>query len=97
MRLAFHSRVAADITRIMSHYEEVGGARLADEFYDELQSYFTSAAKAPETYAICVRDLRRVNLHRFPYHFLFRIAGNHVRVLVVRHHKRHPNLGVQRR
>lgn len=97
MRLAFHPRVAADITRIMGHYEEVGGVHLADEFYGELQSYFTAAVMSPETYAVCVRDLRRVNLARFPYHFLFRIDDDHVRVLVVRHHKRHPNLGVHRR
>lgn len=43
------------------------------------------------------RDLRRVNLERFPYHFLFRIVGERVRVLVVRHHKRRPSLGLRRR
>ena len=41
-------------------------------------------------------DLRRVNLDRFPYHFLFRIHGDTVRILVVRHHRRHPLYGRQR-
>jgi hypothetical protein len=38
-----------------------------------------------------------VNLDRFPYHFLFRIVDDGVRVLVVRHHSRHPSLGIRRR
>ncbi len=97
MRLAFHPRVAADISRIMSYYEEVGGERLAQEFYTELRSSFLRAVTAPESYAIRVRDLRRVNLERFPHHFLYRVAGDCVRVLVVRHHGRRPSLGTSRR
>lgn len=97
MRLVFHPRVSADIARVMSYYEDVAGAQLADEFYNELQSVFMAAAKAPETYQICTRDIRRVNLDRFPYHFLFRIANDHMRILVVRHHKRHPAVGLHRR
>jgi hypothetical protein len=33
------------------------------------------AAERPESFPIRERDLRRVNLQRFPYHFLFRIIG----------------------
>jgi hypothetical protein len=34
-----------------------------------------------------------VNLQRFPFHFLFRIVGDVVRILVVRHHRRRPTVG----
>lgn len=44
MRLVFHSRVAADVARIMGYYEELAGAQLAEEFYSELQSFFRMAA-----------------------------------------------------
>ena len=97
MSLTFHPSVAADISRIMAHYEEVGGKRLAEEFYAELRRFFLKAKSAPEHYAIRARDLRRVNLDRFPYHFLYRIVENRVRVLVVRHHSRHPALASSRR
>ena len=43
------------------------------------------------------RDLRRVYLERFPFHFLFRIVDDRVRILVVRHHGRRPSLGLTRR
>jgi len=54
------------------------------------------AAARPESFLIRERDIRRVNLERFPYHFLFRIVGDLVRILVVRHHSRHPSLGSRR-
>ena len=97
MLLEFHKQVASDISRIMDYYENVAGPALAEEFYAELQSHFQKAADSPESYSIRERDLRRVNLKRFPYHFLFRIVGDAVRILVVRHHRRHPSLGIRRR
>jgi plasmid stabilization system protein ParE len=97
MRLEFHKEIASDISRIMDYYEGVAGPQLADDFYEELRAFFENAAESPESYAIRGRDLRRVNLERFPYHFLFRIAGDAVRILVVRHHSRRPSLGTRRR
>ena len=97
MRLEFHSQVASDVSRIMDYYEDVAGRQLADEFYSELRSFFQKAADSPEVYDIHSRDLRRVNLERFPYHFLFRIVGDRVRILVVRHHRRRSSLGLYRR
>jgi plasmid stabilization system protein ParE len=41
--------------------------------------------------------LRRANLQRFPYHFLYRILSDHIRVLAVRHHRQSPQFGLQRR
>jgi len=96
MRLEFHRQVASDISRIMDYYEDVAGPKLADEFYTELRTFFQKAADSPEAYDIRERDLRRVNLERFPYHFLFRIARDRVRILVVRHHRRRPSLGLHR-
>jgi len=97
MRLEFHKHVASDISLIMDYYENIAGPELADEFYAELTFYFQKAADSPESYGIRERDLRRVNLKRFPYHFLFRLLEDRVRVLVVRHHKRRPSLGTHRR
>lgn len=97
MRLEFHRQISSDISRIMDYYEEVAGSKLADEFYNELLSFFQKAADSPEAYDIREHDLRRVNLERFPYHFLFRIVSERVRILVVRHHRRRPSLGLHRR
>jgi len=96
MRVRLHRKVRGDVSGIMDHYEALAGPQLADEFYKELYGAIKKAADQPERFRIIERDLRRVNLKRFPYHFLYRIVGDTVRVLVVRHHRRHPSLGLER-
>ena len=97
MRLEFHRQVASDISRIMDYYENRAGLKLADDFYAELRAFFEKASESPEAYSVRERDLRRVNLEKFPFHFLFRIVDEQVRILVVRHHSRRPSLGLHRR
>ena len=97
MRLEFHKQIHSDISRIMDYYEDVAGPQLADEFYAELKVYFQKAANSPESYIVRERDLRRVNLNRFPYHFWFRIIEDRVRIFVIRHHKRRTLTNLRRR
>jgi toxin ParE1/3/4 len=97
MRLVLHPKVYSDIDEIMRYYERVATSGLADEFYTELRYFLTKAADKPESFSIRVRDIRRANLQRFPYHFLFRVIGDQVRILVVRHHHRRPSFGSRRR
>lgn len=95
MRLVLHPDVYSDIAAIMSYYEQIASPDLADQFYAAFKRSLAQAVARPESYP--ARDkLRRVNFQRFPYHFLFRLAGDEVRVLVVRHHRRRPSLGTQR-
>jgi plasmid stabilization system protein ParE len=97
MRLVLHPKVYSDIDEIMGYYERVATPGLAEEFYTELRYFMTKAADKPESFSIRERDIRRENLPRFPYHFLFRVVGHEVRILVVRHHHRHPSFGSGRR
>lgn len=97
MRLVLHRNIHSDVDAIMEYYEHVASPELADDFYTELRRCMLGAVEQPESFSIREHGLRRVNLHRFPYHFLFRIVGDTVRVLVVRHHRRHPSLGIHRR
>jgi plasmid stabilization system protein ParE len=97
MRLVLHPKVYSDIDEIMEYYERVATRELADDFYSELRYYMQQAAERPESFSIRERDLRRVNLQRFPYHFWFRVVGDVVRILVVRHHRRRPTVGITRR
>ena len=84
MRLILHPKVYTDIDKITEYYEQVASPELAD------------AAEKPASFSIRESDIRRVNLRRFPYHFLFRIVGDVVRILVVRHHGRRPAFGMRR-
>src|SRR5207247_11275387 len=84
--------VYSDIDKIMESYEQVATPELASEFYAELRQFMAEAARRPESFSIRERDIRRVNLERFPYHFLFRIVGDAFRILIVRYHRRHHSL-----
>jgi toxin ParE1/3/4 len=97
MRVVLHPKVYSDIDKIMDYYESTDSPQLATDFYAEFRLFLIEASKRPESFSIRERDIRRVNLHRFPYHFLFRISDNTVRILVVRHHRRDPTLGIRRR
>jgi hypothetical protein len=41
-------------------------------------------------------DIRRVMLKRFPFGVYYRIAGETLRVLTIKHHRRHPGYGTDR-
>lgn len=97
MRLVLHPKVYSDIDSIMKYYEQVASPELADEFYSELRHLMTQVARGPESFSTREQGIRRANLRRFPYHFLFRAVGEAVRILVVRHHSRRPSMGRERR
>jgi plasmid stabilization system protein ParE len=97
VKLLFHPSVYSDIEAIMEYYENAASEVLANEFYHELKAALLALGARPESFSIRERDIRRVNLERFPYHFLFRIVGDTVRILVVRHHHKQPSFGIRRR
>jgi plasmid stabilization system protein ParE len=97
VKIVFHPRVVGEIDSIMRYYESVAGPQLADDFYGEFRFYVQRASEAPESFSERTGDYRRANLKRFPYNFLFRVQEDHIRVLVVRHHRRQPDFGTGRK
>ena len=98
MTISYHPAVYNDLDEIMRYYEDVSGARLADDFYLEFVLFARLAAENPHAFSPRKNGLRRVNMERFPYHFWFRLDnGDKLRILVVRHHARSPSLGLERR
>lgn len=97
MRLVIHPAVYSDLLQIVEYYENAAGTELAADFYDELFHLIRTAARTPERYPIRDNNLRQANLTRFPYHFLFRVNDTAVQILVLRHHRRDPSYGLERR
>jgi len=96
MMVTYHPSVQRDVNRILKHYREIS-SRLADEFWDELLECIAVAARNPEHFHFAEKGLRRANLQKFPYHFLFRKQTGKIRITVVRHNKRHPGHAIGRR
>ena len=95
MEVAYHPLVRGDVEEALSYYQKIS-TRLADEFHAELRSSINQAAENPLRFHLADQGFRRANLQRFPYHVLYEIRPECVRVIHVRHNKRHPQYGMPR-
>jgi plasmid stabilization system protein ParE len=96
MEVKYHPLVQQDVLEAAGKYQDIS-PRLAEEFDTELRATIAKAAENPLRFHPAGQSFRRANLKRFPYHFLYDIQPDFIRVMIVRHHKRHPELGLDRR
>lgn len=97
MKVRFHRRVQQDVWDIIRHYEQESGPELADRFYAAFMEVLRDTAGNPTGCHLDPSGLRRANLRRFPYHFLYRVRPDDIFILVLRHDRRHPGFGLRRR
>jgi len=95
MEVIYHPLAQRDVLEVLRYYHEIS-PKLEGAFYDELRSVIASAARNPLRFHPTDRGFRRANLKRFPYHLLYEIQPKLIRVMVVRHHKRRPEFGLER-
>lgn len=88
----FHPKVQQDIDDALLYYDNISES-LADGFWCELQKAFQLIERYPERYHFDKCGLRRFNLKRFPYHLLYLILPDRIRIQVIRHNQRHPRYG----
>ena len=82
MKAVYHPHVQRDVSRILQHYDAIND-RLGDDFWEELNSFIRLATANPHRFHFEGANRRRVNLRRFPYHFLFREIVGGIRITVV--------------
>ena len=70
---------------------------IADRFFAEVEALIQNIEISPERFHPAQRGMRRANLENFPYHFLYRTHAAGTRILVLRHHRRHPFHGIRRK
>lgn len=95
MRVEYHPSVRQDVAGALRRYDAVS-ERLGQEFRAELRRLIAIAAAKPGRFRLVKPGFHRANLKRFPYHFIYRELGHGIRVTLVRHHRRHPNFGMER-
>lgn len=96
MKVTYHRLVQRDVNCARRYYDEEASEKAGDEFFDELMFYVNRALDRPTRYHPVSPRLRRVNLKRFPYNFLYQIQADGIFVTVVRHNRRHPSFGIGR-
>ena len=96
MRVEFHHSTVDDVNEAASRY---GRARagLDAEFRAEIDAVVERIARNPAQFPVVETQIRRCIVHRFPYSVLYRVVdADCVRILVIRHHRRHPQFGLDR-
>lgn len=95
MKFSYHPEVQRDVEKILRYYDRFS-RKLGDEFWEELSEFIQLAGDCPKRFHFERPNRRRVNLKRFPYHFLFRETSEGIRITVVRHNRQHPGTGARR-
>jgi len=83
------------VNAALAYYREIS-PDLAESFYQEFLAGIAKVVENPKTFHFDACGLRRCNLERFPFHFLYDIRSGHIRVWVLRHDKRRPGFGTAR-
>ena len=97
MRVEYHPHTASDLNSAVDHYNGLRPG-LGDALRLEVYAPINRICLNPQHYREIEGGMRRCFVHRFPYSVLFRCpAPDIVRVLVIRHHRRHPSFGLGRR
>lgn len=96
MNIDYHPLIEKELQEIKRYYEEQSPG-LGAEFVDEFEKQVWTLAGAPERWMVIEKDIRRCLMRRFPFIVYFRkVDQSSIRILVVKHQKRHPNYGRER-
>lgn len=90
MRLSYHPDAEAELLEAAQFYER-RSAGLGQRFLAEFEAGVAAILEAPERWQTVEGDLRRHLMRGFPYGIYYRVAGDELRILVVKHHSRHPD------
>jgi plasmid stabilization system protein ParE len=98
MRLEFHPDVQKDLNGAIEYYENAGGAHLAERLKGDVRGCLYAVQNAPRQFGYYSdsQQVRRIRLKNFPYVIVYRDLPGIVRILVLKHEKRHPDHGTNR-
>lgn len=90
MRVIYHPDAEAELHEAARFYNDrVRG--LGEAFLQAFEVAIADIEKQPQWWPIVEGDIRYRTLKRFPYAVYYRVLNDELRILVVKHHKRHPD------
>jgi plasmid stabilization system protein ParE len=97
MQIEYHPNLEGELSEIIAYYNECS-LGLGDEFLDEFESQVIKISQNPYQWIAIQGTIRRSLMRRFPYVIYFRIVNeNRLRITVVKHERRHPQVGLNRK
>jgi plasmid stabilization system protein ParE len=96
MRVSLHPDAEQDLLEAATFYEREGSRALAARFVAEFKRVGALLAEQPDICAPRSRGRRGLAMNVFPYTVIYRVAADELRILVVKHDRRHPSYGGSR-
>lgn len=99
MTLEFHPAVQKDFNEAIDYYEAEGGRHLADRFESEFRTCIAAVKTGPKQFPFYRKNdrFRRIRLKSFPFLVVYRESAIAIRVILLKHERRHPQFGMARR
>ncbi len=97
MTVDYHPAVEEELKAIRAYYEDQSPG-LGYVFIEDFDRQVIGIAATPERWMVVAGGLQRCLMRRFPYIIYFRrVAAARVRITVVKHQRRHPHYGRDRK
>lgn len=90
MRLTYHPEAAAELVEAAEFYE-TRSPELGERFLNEFDTAIAEIQASPGLWPKVEGDLRCHTMRRFPFGIYYRLHTDELRILVVKHHSRHPD------
>ncbi len=90
MRLTYHPEAEAELVGAAEFYE-ARSAGLGERFLREFDATIAEIRASPDLWPVVDGDLRCCAMGRFPFGIYYRTLPDELRILVVKHHSRHPD------
>lgn len=96
MKISLHPAAEQDIHNAAAFYEREGSAMLAARFVAEFKQLTSLLLRHPELGAPRNNGRRALAMNVFPYTVIYRFHSAEIKVLVVKHDRKHPGFGANR-
>lgn len=97
MRIEYHPAIEGELAEIRDYYKDQS-RNLGDDFINEFERQVLRIAAMPSRWIVVRGDTRRALMKRFPYLIFFRVMNDAaIRSTVIKHERRHPAYGINRK
>jgi len=96
MRVILHPGAERDVEEAAEFYEREGSAAVAARFILEFKAVSTLLLQHPEIGSPRAEGRRGLSMKVFPYTVIYRVTNYEIKVLVVKHDRKHPRYGASR-
>lgn len=96
MKVTLHPAAERDLLEAAAFYEREGSPVLAARFVAEFKRLTALLVEQPEIGSPRSRDRRGFAMSIFPYTLIYKVGGQEIKILVVKHDSRRPGYGGSR-